>query len=201
MTPRVRRVALTAHVTSSVGWLGAVVAYLALAVAGLTSQVTQQAAAAYAAMWIVVSSVIVPLSLAALVTGLVQSLGTEWGLVRHYWIAAKLGLTLVGTAVLLLHVGAVRSMATLAASMASGAAEPAGLRAQLVVHAAGGLAVLLAATLLSFYKPWGKTPYGRRAEVAVRRRPTWQTYVTLVLLAAIVAVVLLHLVGGGVRPH
>jgi hypothetical protein len=36
MTPRLRKFALTAHVTSSVGWLGAVAAFLALAVAGLT---------------------------------------------------------------------------------------------------------------------------------------------------------------------
>jgi hypothetical protein len=38
MTPRLRKFALTAHVTSSVGWLGAVAAFLALAVAGLTGQ-------------------------------------------------------------------------------------------------------------------------------------------------------------------
>jgi hypothetical protein len=38
MTPGLRKFALTTHVTSSVGWLGAVVAFLALAIVGLISQ-------------------------------------------------------------------------------------------------------------------------------------------------------------------
>ncbi|MEV5301165.1 hypothetical protein [Amycolatopsis methanolica] len=36
-SPRVRKIALAAHVTTSVGWLGAVGAFLALALAGLTT--------------------------------------------------------------------------------------------------------------------------------------------------------------------
>ena len=39
-------IAITAHITSSVGWLGAVAAFLALAVAGLTSQDVQLVRAA-----------------------------------------------------------------------------------------------------------------------------------------------------------
>ena len=50
MTPRLRKFALTAHVTCSVGWLGAVAGFLALAVAGLTSQDAQMVRAAYLAM-------------------------------------------------------------------------------------------------------------------------------------------------------
>ncbi len=34
MTPIVRKFALTAHITFSVGWLGAVAGFLALAIAG-----------------------------------------------------------------------------------------------------------------------------------------------------------------------
>jgi hypothetical protein len=30
--------------------------------------------------------VIMPLSVATLVSGLVQALGTTWGLLRHYWV-------------------------------------------------------------------------------------------------------------------
>ena len=47
MTPRLRKLALTTHVTFSVGWLGVVVAYLALAIAGLTSHDAQMVRAAY----------------------------------------------------------------------------------------------------------------------------------------------------------
>jgi len=201
MRPRVRKVALTAHVTSSVGWLGAVVAYLALAIAGLTSHETQQASAAYLAMWVVASSVIVPFSLAALLTGLIQSLGTEWGLFRHYWIAAKFVLTVAATTVLLLHVGTVNRMADIAAGMSSGAADASGLRIQLVVHAAGGLLVLLAATVLSIYKPWGKTPYGKRADAAGNTSTPWQTYVVAGAIGLVLLVLVLHVLGGGPRGH
>ena len=49
MTPRLCKLVLTARVTSSVGYLGAVAGFLALAVAGLTSQDAQMVRAAYLA--------------------------------------------------------------------------------------------------------------------------------------------------------
>jgi len=79
MTPRLRKAALTAHVTVSVGWLGAVAAYLALAVAGLTTPDSEMAESAYRAMEVIGLGIVVPCSLAALLSGLLQSLGTEWG--------------------------------------------------------------------------------------------------------------------------
>lgn len=42
--PRLRKFALTAHITSSVGWLGAVVCFLALSIVGLASDDVQSAA-------------------------------------------------------------------------------------------------------------------------------------------------------------
>jgi DMSO/TMAO reductase YedYZ heme-binding membrane subunit len=74
---------LTAHVVSSVGWLGGVAVFLALSVAGVTSEDPQVVRAAYIAMESIGWLVLVPLSLASLLTGLVQSLGTKWGLFRH----------------------------------------------------------------------------------------------------------------------
>src|SRR5213594_3201813 len=71
MTPSLRKFALTTHVTSSVGWLGAVGAFLALAIAGVGSQDAQILRAAYLAMHVTTWFVIVPLSLAALLTGIV----------------------------------------------------------------------------------------------------------------------------------
>ena len=50
MSPGYRKVALTAHVTASVGWLGAVAGFLALAIAGLTSHDPQHVRSAYLAM-------------------------------------------------------------------------------------------------------------------------------------------------------
>jgi hypothetical protein len=60
LTPRLRKLALTAHVTSSVGWLGAVVAFLALSIASLASQDPQTVRGAYLVMeltgWVVLVS-------------------------------------------------------------------------------------------------------------------------------------------------
>jgi hypothetical protein len=156
MTSRLRKFALTSHVTVSVGWLGAVVAYLALGIAGLTSKNTEMARAAYLAMELIGWMVIVPCSLAAVLSGIVQSLGTEWGLFRHYWVLAKLLLTVPATIVLLLHMPVVSRMSGIAAATTLSIADFGGLRVQLVVHAVGGLSVLLATTALSVYKPWGR---------------------------------------------
>src|ERR1700674_5895377 len=101
MTPRVRKFALTAHVASSVGLLGSIAAFLALAVAGLTSQDAQMVRAAYPAMELIARFVILPLAFASLLTGAIQSLGTPWGLFWHYWVLVKLLLTVFATSVLL----------------------------------------------------------------------------------------------------
>ena len=171
MTPRVRKFALTAHVTSSVGSLGAVAAFLALAVTGLISQDPLMAGAAYMAMGLTAWFVIVPLVLASLVTGLVQSLGTTWGLFRHYWVLAKLLLTVLVAIVLLLQMGIIVYVAGAAAETTLSGADLRELRNSLVVHAAGGLVVLLAAATLSVYKPRGMTRYGWRKQHEERTTP------------------------------
>ncbi len=104
MGRRLRKHVLFAHVVSSVGWVGAVIAYLALVGAALTSGDAQTVRAAFIAMEVTFFA-LVPLALAALLTGVVQSLGTTWGLFRHYWVLFKLGLTVLATVVLVLHVG------------------------------------------------------------------------------------------------
>ncbi len=70
MKPRLRKLGVTAHVTFSVGWLGADAGFLALAIAGLISQDAQMVRAAYLAMDVIGWFVIVPFSFAALLTGL-----------------------------------------------------------------------------------------------------------------------------------
>lgn len=162
MTPRVRKFALTAHVTSSVGWLGAVAGFLALAIAGLTSRDAQIVRAAYLAMELIAWFVIVPLALASVLTGLVQSLGTTWGLFRHYWVLVKFSVTVLATVVLLLQTEAISYLGGVAAETTLSSADLRGARFSLVVHAGGGLLVLLVPMTLSVYKPRGLTRYGRR---------------------------------------
>ena len=97
MPPGARKLALTAHVTASVGWLGAIIVFLGLAVVGLTSQDAQTVRAAYLVMEPAARLVLVPLSFASLVTGVVLSLVTAWGMFRHYWIVFKIVITVFAT--------------------------------------------------------------------------------------------------------
>lgn len=164
MTPGVRKLVLTAHVSSSVGWLGAVAGFLALAVSGLVSSDAQTVRAAYIAMELTAWFVIVPLSLASPVTGVVQSLGTTWGLFRHYWVLIKFLITIPATILLLLHMRPIGHLAHVVAETTLTRGDLAGLRIQLVADAGAAILVLLVATTLSVYKPRGLTPYGRRKQ-------------------------------------
>lgn len=175
MTPSLRKFSLTAHVTSSVGLLGSIAAFLALAIAGLTSQDAQTIRAAYLAMDLTARFVIVPLAFASLLTGFIQSLGTPWGLFRHYWVLAKLLLTAFATIVLLVKMELIGYAAHLAAEAILSRADLRAAGLQLAVHATGGLLVLLIPAVLSVYKPWGLTPYGRRKRHE-QRVPSQQPY-------------------------
>lgn len=107
MRPGLRKFALTAHVASSVGVLGAVAAFLVLALAGLNGDDPPVVRAVYVSMELVAWYVILPLIVAAIVTGLVQALVTRWGLFRHYWVLAKLLVTAAVMIVLVLQLQAI----------------------------------------------------------------------------------------------
>lgn len=160
ITPAVRKAALTAHVVSSVGWLGAVAAFLALAVVGLTSDDAATVRGAYLVMEPAAWFVLVPLAFASLLTGLLQSFATAWGLFRHYWVVFKLVINLLATTVLLAYMNTFRHMAAVAVDPN---AELVAVRnSSPLLHAALALILLVVATALAVLKPRGLTPYGRR---------------------------------------
>ena len=162
MPPAVRRLMLVAHVACSVGWLGAVVTSLALSVIGLTSDDGELVRAVYLTLEPLGWYVLVPLSVASLATGLVQSLGTTWGLFRHYWVLIKLLMNLFAIGVLLLYMGTLTALADRAEAAApdsDGLADPSP-----VLHSAAAVVLLLIATVLSIYKPRGMI---RRAQLHV----------------------------------
>ncbi|WP_207921984.1 DUF2269 domain-containing protein [Saccharopolyspora terrae] len=171
MPPGVRKVALTAHVAFSVGWLGAVGAFLALAIAGLSSGDAELTRAAYLAMELTGWYVLVPLSVASLITGLVQALGTSWGSFRHYWVLLKLLITVLATAVLLVHMRPVSHLADLAAESGLTGAHTA-TQIQVLADAGAAGVVLLVAIGLSVFKPRGLTRHGwRRSSSAAPGAP------------------------------
>src|SRR5215472_1267918 len=107
MTPALRKFTLTAHVVFSIGWIGAVAAFLVLSIAGLTSRNPEIVRGTYLSMDLISRFAIIPMCFAALATGILSAVGTSWGLFRYYWVATKLALTLVATLLLLMHENAI----------------------------------------------------------------------------------------------
>lgn len=190
----VRKFAVTAHVTTSVGWMGAVACFLALAIAGFASQQPLEVQAAYLAMELICWTIIVPLSFLSPATGIAQALWTPWGLLKHYWVVVKLLVTLPCTAALLLHM-----LPTARLSVAAGQGQLLGdalrdLRIQLVADSAIAIAALLFTTVLTAYKP--------RGMVADRGpKAAWVVWLRRIAVAAAVTLLVAHLLGGGMGSH
>lgn len=161
--PALRRCGLTLHVLSSVGWVGAVVVYLALGAGAVWADDPALTRAAYVSMDWAAWLVLVPLAVTSLVTGVVQALATPWGLFRHYWVIVKLVIALVATGVLLVYTQTLASFAETAALPAWTAADQALLASpSVVLHTVGALVLLGMATVLAVYKPAGLTRHGQR---------------------------------------
>ena len=171
MAPRVRKLALATHLTCSVGWIGAVVAYVVLGSAAAGSSDADTVRAAWIGMELIGWYTVVPLALTSWVTGLVMALGSPWGLFRYYWVLFAFVLTTLAMIVLLLHMPTVSSLADVAR-------EATGARVYRLggdlFHSLLGLVVLLVIQVLNVYKPPGMTAYGWRKQEERRRTSVMQ---------------------------
>jgi hypothetical protein len=173
VSPSLYRLLLTAHIIASVGWLGVVFAKLVLGLAAITTRAPGVSDALYVSMN-VLNGAFPPLAISTIVSGVVLSLGTRWGLLQHYWVATKLALTVgvIATAVQLgdrlarQSIAAPAGPAVDAVTTLGSASAPTLLLSLSVAH----LFMLGAATAISVYKPWGKTWFGRRK--TARQSPT-----------------------------
>jgi hypothetical protein len=162
MTPGVRKLALTAHIATSVGWIGAVAVFFALAVTALTTSSPQLLRAVLMVMQPVTWYALVPLAFASLLGGLVSALGSPWGLMRHYWVVFKLLLNVGANIILLLYTQTIGYLAAAALDPGTPISDLRDLASSPVLHATAALVLLLAATVLAVYKPRAMTRYGQR---------------------------------------
>ena len=173
MPRSLRKLVLTVHVVVSVGWIGIEAGLLALGLTGLYTRDREVLGAVYAAAGLFGGIFLVPVSMVTLVTGVLLSFGTPWGVVRHYWVLVKLVLTvaLVASGILVLN----RRLQEAAVSVSEvplstlTSADVGALRLQIIAAVSVALLMLVAATTLSVYKPWGKTWFGRRKVLAEER--------------------------------
>jgi hypothetical protein len=194
MPPFARKLMLTMHIVFSVGWLGAVLAYVTLAVAGIVVHDKGTMQVVYPALALIGRYVIVPCSFASLCTGLIQSAGTNWGFFKYYWITIKLLLTFFSTIILINHMPVVFKTALLVTQGESAAPDITALQNQILIHAVGGLFVLIVITVLSVYKPGGKIAFTAGAG-------SRGAYILLGCTGLAVLLLVLHLLGGAPRHH
>jgi hypothetical protein len=170
MAPRLRKFTLTVHLALAVSWIGAVVAYLVLDLTAATSHDPLILRAVWVSMGLIVWWAIVPLALASVLTGLIMSLGTKWGLFRYWWVLISFLLTVVATFVLVVKAGDIGRMAAIAADPGTSVDELRGL-GNTLPHSVGGLLVLLVVMALNVYKPPGLTSYGQSKQNEARSVP------------------------------
>jgi hypothetical protein len=151
LSPRPRRLFLSLHVIAGVGWLGVELAIVGLSATAATTDQHGVRDAVYVAIGLLIQPLFPVLALSTLVSGVVLSVGTKWGLLTHWWIVTKLVINVV---VIVFGIAVVDRFLLQAPTIAVA-------RPLHVAAASTGLSLLAAATLLSVYKPWGRTPRGR----------------------------------------
>ncbi len=209
MKPTFSKLTLFSHITFSVGWIGAVAVFLVLAITGFTSHDILITRSAYIAMQLSTSYVIVPFCLASFFTGLVLALGTKWGLLKHYWIAVKLFLTLSVTIFLLLHLKPISYLAGIAADSSLAQTQEYGLRLKVIAEAGAAILVLLLITSISVYKPWGRIRFGVNNVTGNKRLHDKQGnlekskgfYILMGFAVLVIIFIVMHLFGGGMGSH
>ena len=170
MPRSLRKLVLTVHVVVSVGWIGIEAGLLALGLTGLYTRDPEVLRAVYVAAELFGGIFLAPASMGVLVTGILLSVGTPWGLVRHYWVLVKFVLTmaLVASGILVLN----RRLQEAAVSVSEvplstlTSADVGALQFQIVAAVSVALLLLITATTLSVYKPWGRTWFGWRKVIA-----------------------------------
>ncbi len=153
--------------------------------------------------------VIVPFCFASLLTGIVQAVGTKWGLFKHYWIIIKLFLTVTCTVLLLLQMRPISYLAGLAEDSSFINAQHSREIINLIAKAGMGLLVLVAITTISVYKPWGKIQMisnGNKQFVQIENSVTTTKklstlYALIGLVALILTFIIIHLLRGGLHGH
>ncbi|GAB1508630.1 hypothetical protein [Actinophytocola sp. KF-1] len=159
LTPTTYKLLLLLHIVVSVGWLGLNVGNLTLAITGLTTDDPGTQHTAFGAMYLVGGTLLIPVSLLALVSGVLLGIYTRWGLIRYWWVAVKLALTVI--AVVLIPVSLLPGLSELSALMAVTPADQLADTGPLALDmlAAGCVSTTMYVTnaVLSVLKPWGRT--------------------------------------------
>ncbi|MBY0217825.1 hypothetical protein [Paenibacillus illinoisensis] len=170
LSPSLRKLVLTLHVITTMGWLGSAAAYIPIGSYVLTNQDAEMIRSAIQIMSLIANFIVIPVAIISLLTGIALSLGTKWGLIRHYWIFIKLVLTAFAVFMLIAYALELSRAASIAEKEILSSTDIGILQDPLhIIHPSGGLIIVLVATVLSVYKPKGLTRYGWRKQLETKR--------------------------------
>jgi hypothetical protein len=196
MTVFFKKALFILHLVFSIGWLGAVAAFFVLAVLGYTGEDETTVRSAYISMQAITTYAIVPASIGALITGIIQTATNQWGLWKQYWIIFKLLFTIAATILLILHLNPINKLYWAAFESIIAVEELKEIQWQLILDSFAAIILLLTITTVSVYKPWGKVK-AFSAFKMIRFSSPKKTVLFLVLFMAFFAVILLHVLGYG----
>ncbi|MEV8608097.1 hypothetical protein AB0383_09195 [Amycolatopsis sp. NPDC051373] len=159
---RTRKWYLVGHIVSGAAWFGLDLALGILACTALLTDdpaviVTSLQALEFFAVWPMFTA-----SLLTLATGVVLGLGSKYGLVRYWWVAAKLAVNVLMAVLILV---ALRPGVDAAAGYARAlmAGEAAARPVDLLYPVFVAPSLLLFSYLIAVFKPWGllRRPVGK----------------------------------------
>ncbi|MGH3625521.1 MAG: DUF2269 family protein [Sciscionella sp.] len=151
-----RKAVLVVHIISAVSWLGIdIVLGVFVLMASFSSDLTV-AAVSYQAMHIFVLWTLIPAGLICLATGLLLGWGSKYGVMKYWWVAVKLALNIVLTALVpIALLPTVNDAAEYGRQLAAGdvTIDP---PSQIFFPPIVSPIALTIAVILSVYKPWGR---------------------------------------------
>jgi hypothetical protein len=164
---------VAAHAVAAACWIGIAVTFVAMSVVAMSTNDIHTTMAIYELMATFDLTLLRWANFATFLTGIALSITTKWGLIRYYWVAAKVA---IAVAILIMAFGFLHDSLERAGHEAAELAATRGTAAQLsgasdVVLWGFSLAMLslVGALLLSLYKPGGRTRRGRRLTTAAPR--------------------------------
>lgn len=162
---RARNAVLAVHLLSAAAWIGLDAALAVLVFTSLLTDDAQLAAAGYRVLVLLAVWPLLVAGLSCLGSGLLLGLGTKYGLLRYWWVAAKLVINVVFTALVPVLLRPTVLSAADGAQRLTVFIAPDMLRALIFPVIVSSIGLVLA-VLLSVYKPWGRI----RARAASARR-------------------------------
>ena len=158
---RARKGVLVVHIVAAGAWFGIDVAMAVVVFTALTSDDEATKALCYRALDLFVVWPLFTSWLISLGSGVLLGLGTPYGLLRYWWVAIKLVLNLILTALVLIALRPeVSSLAEVGRRSASGEVVTF-MEDNIIYPPIVSPTALLIAFVLAVFKPWGRIRRGR----------------------------------------